>query len=151
THTLYMSSESRTNTATGLIEAPKGGADAPRYVSGNVLVGYRYVPTVGEGTAGDQQPRAGGASEEDGGGGRGGARGVQSSAPADVMNLTIQGLPLLKPPYGKVNAVNLDRGEIVWQTPHGETPDSVRNHPALKGMTIPRTGQGGTPGVLVTK
>ena len=62
-----------------------------------------------------------------------------------------QGLPLLKPPYGRLSAIDLDRGEILWQVAHGETPDSVRNHPALKGLTIPRTGQSGAVGALVTK
>ena len=38
-----------------------------------------------------------------------------------------------------------------WQVPHGDTPDIVRNHPKLKGLTIPKTGQGGSVGVLVTK
>ncbi|MEQ1691196.1 MAG: PQQ-binding-like beta-propeller repeat protein [Gemmatimonas sp.] len=65
--------------------------------------------------------------------------------------LAVQGLPLLKPPYGTISAINLDRGEIVWQVPHGETPDVVRNHEALKGLTIPRTGQAGSVGTLVTK
>jgi len=62
-------------------------------------------------------------------------------------------LPLLKPPYGTLAAVNLDRGEIVWQVPHGDTPDNVRNHPSLKGLNIPKTGQPGTGGVgsAVTK
>jgi quinoprotein glucose dehydrogenase len=35
--------------------------------------------------------------------------------------------------------------------PHGDTPDAVRNHPALKGMTIPKTGQGGMAGLIVTR
>lgn len=39
----------------------------------------------------------------------------------------------------------------MWQVAHGETPDSVRNHPALKGLTIPRTGQAGAVGALITK
>ena len=67
--------------------------------------------------------------------------------------LTVDGLPLLKPPYGTISAVNLDRGEILWQVPHGDTPDNVRNHPALRGKTIPKTGQAGTGGVglMVTK
>ena len=47
----------------------------------------------------------------------------------------------MKPPYGRISAISLDQGEIVWQVPHGETPDAIRNHPALKGLTIPRTGQ----------
>jgi quinoprotein glucose dehydrogenase len=68
-------------------------------------------------------------------------------------SLNLQGLPLTKPPYGRISAINMDKGEIVWQVPHGETPDVVRNHPALKGMTIPRTGQpcAGLVGMVVTK
>ena len=64
--------------------------------------------------------------------------------------LTVQGLPLFKPPYGTISAINLDKGEIAWKVPHGETPDNVRNNPALKGLTIPRTGRGGLVGVLTT-
>jgi quinoprotein glucose dehydrogenase len=66
--------------------------------------------------------------------------------------LSVQGLSIFKPPYGTISAINLDKGEIAWQVPHGETPDAVRNHEALKGMTIPRTGQPGfIVGTLVTK
>ena len=56
---------------------------------------------------------------------------------------SVQGLPLLKPPYGHISAINMDKGEIVWQVAHGETPDFIRNHPALKGLNIPNTGQPG--------
>jgi quinoprotein glucose dehydrogenase len=78
---------------------------------------------------------------------RGGGNGGSGFVP-----LSVDGLPLIKPPYGTISAINLDRGEIVWQTPHGDTPDSVRNHPALKGMDIPRTGQTTyNVGTLVTK
>ncbi len=55
--------------------------------------------------------------------------------------LNVRGLPLVKPPYGRLSAIDLDRGEILWQTPHGDTPDRVRNHPALEGLEIPRTGE----------
>ena len=66
--------------------------------------------------------------------------------------MNVDGLPLLKPPYGTITAINLDRGEIAWQIAHGETPDVVRNHPALKGLNIPRTGQETyNIGTLVTK
>ena len=66
--------------------------------------------------------------------------------------LMVQGLPLVKPPWGRISAMDLGQGEIVWQVAHGETPDAVRNHPALKGMTIPRTGRSnGRIGTLVTK
>jgi quinoprotein glucose dehydrogenase len=65
--------------------------------------------------------------------------------------LQVQGLPIVKPPYGVVSALNLDRGELVWQVPHGDTPDNIRNHPALKGLTIPKTGQQGSVGLMVTR
>jgi quinoprotein glucose dehydrogenase len=79
-------------------------------------------------------PQPGGA-----GGGRGGA-------------LSVQGLSIFKPPYGTISAIHLDKGEIAWQVPHGETPDVVRNSEVLKGLNIPRTGQPGfLVGTLVTK
>jgi quinoprotein glucose dehydrogenase len=66
--------------------------------------------------------------------------------------LSVQGLSIFKPPYGTITAINLDKGDIAWQVPHGETPDAVRNSEALKGLNIPRTGQAGfTVGTLVTK
>ena len=68
-----------------------------------------------------------------------------------LTGLSVQGLPLFKPPYGTISAIQMDRGEILWQVPHGDTPDAVRNSDALKGMTIPRTGQPGSVGTLVTK
>ena len=75
-----------------------------------------------------------------------------ANAPAQV-GLTVQGLPIVKPPYGLLAAIDLDRGRLLWQTPHGDTPDNIRNHPLLRGMNIPKTGQTGTAGVglLVTK
>ena len=66
----------------------------------------------------------------------------------------VQGLPLLKPPYRRITAIDLNNGEIVWQEPLGEGP---RHHPAIKHLNLGRLG---TPpqrgivaegGVLVTK
>jgi quinoprotein glucose dehydrogenase len=77
-----------------------------------------------------------------------------SAAPAPATpGLSVQGLPIMKPPYGTISAINLDRGEIMWQVPAGDTPDYVRNHPALKGMNIPTTGQPGVSsvGLISTK
>ena len=65
---------------------------------------------------------AAGAAEGGGGGGE------------DGPNLTVQGLPLVKPPYGRITAIDLNKGDIVWQIAHGETPDNIRNHPALQGV-----------------
>ena len=75
------------------------------------------------------------------------ARGGDEGGPG----LNVNGLPLLKPPYGRITAYDMDKGEIAWQVAHGETPDNIRNNPALKGLTIPRTGQPGIIGVLTTK
>ena len=63
----------------------------------------------------------------------------------------MQGLSLLKPPYGVLSAINLDKGDLMWQVPHGDTPDAVRNNPALRGLNIPKTGQGVSVGLMVTK
>jgi quinoprotein glucose dehydrogenase len=65
--------------------------------------------------------------------------------------LTVKGLPLLKPPYSQISAIDLKTGTILWHVPHGDTPDNVRNNPALKGVNIPRTGHGGAAITLVTK
>jgi quinoprotein glucose dehydrogenase len=65
--------------------------------------------------------------------------------------LIVQGLPIVKPPYGVLAAIDLDRGVIKWRVPHGDTPDVVRNHPLLKGLTIPKTGQNGSVGLVITK
>jgi quinoprotein glucose dehydrogenase len=75
------------------------------------------------------------------GGGRGGGRG----------GLNVQGLPLLKPPYARITAIDLKTGDIAWQIPHGETADEIRTHPALQGMDLPRLGRPGRIGTLVTK
>ena len=81
--------------------------------------------------------RAPGAAGGGGGaGGEGGGLGVE-----------IQGIPIYKPPYGRLSAIDLDKGEILWQVANGETPDNIRNNPLLKGLNIPRTGrQGRGPG-----
>jgi quinoprotein glucose dehydrogenase len=63
----------------------------------------------------------------------------------------LDGLPIVKPPYGVMAAIDLNNGTLKFQVPHGETPDNVRNHAALKGLNIPKTGQGGSVGVMVTK
>jgi len=110
------------------------------YVQGSALSGPRL--TAGAGSAA--------------GGGNRIVAGVSAPAPAAVPEgggggLSVQGLPLAKPPYGQITAIDLNKGEIVWEVPHGETPDNVRNHPALKGLNIPRTGRSGHVATLVTK
>jgi quinoprotein glucose dehydrogenase len=62
-----------------------------------------------------------------------------------------QGLPLFKPPYGSIVAIDLNTGDHLWRVPDGDTPASVKNHPALKGVTLPVTGKQTHANVLVTK
>lgn len=62
-----------------------------------------------------------------------------------------EGLPLMKPPYSRITAIDMHTGNHAWMVPSGDTPEFVRNHPALKGIAVPRTGSGNRSGVLVTK
>lgn len=60
-------------------------------------------------------------------------------------------LPMLKPPYGHVSAINLQTGAIAWRVPFGDNPD-LRAHPALAGVTLPeKLGAPGAAGVLATR
>lgn len=83
---------------------------------------------------------------EDEGTSRGGARSGRRA-----LNEGLDGLSIVKPPYGVLAAIDMNTGKMLFQVPHGDTPDTVRNNPLLKGMDIPKTGQSGSVGVLVTK
>ncbi|MEZ5758210.1 MAG: PQQ-binding-like beta-propeller repeat protein [Emcibacteraceae bacterium] len=76
---------------------------------------------------------------------------VYDGPPVKVPTLNVEGLSILKPPYGIIAAFDMTKGEIIWRIAHGETLDNVRNHPKLQGMDIPRTGQPGSVGMMVTK
>jgi len=100
----------------------------------------------------------GGGGDDGGGGGRGGrgaaGRGAAPDATparAALPPMTVFGLPLIKPPYGRVTAINMSTGDHVWMQPIGDTPDNIKNHERLKGVTIPRTGRGGRLGIMLTK
>jgi len=51
--------------------------------------------------------------------------------------MTLRGIPLNKPPYAVLTAINLTTGEIAWKVPLGEGSPSLRNNPLLKGVTLP--------------
>ncbi len=78
-------------------------------------------------------------------------RGRPTGVNAALAALSVSGLPLVKPPWGRITAIDLNVGEILWQVAHGETADRVRDHPALEDFDIPRTGRVGRVGTLVTK
>jgi len=153
-HTIFAQANNAGLTSGSLVTPPEGFSDI-RYVAG--VAGRPFQEVIGPGDccaadspraeaqynaqrAAAAAPARGGAAAPAAAGGGGGG-------------LAVEGLPLVKPPYGTLTAVNLDRGEIMWQVPHGDTPDNVRNHPALKGLNIPKTGQVGTGGIgsAVTK
>jgi quinoprotein glucose dehydrogenase len=107
-----------------------------------------------------QRREAPAAAPAGGQGGRGGQGGAAAAAAAPAFPGSngraalvkgLDGLSILKPPYGVMAAIDLKDGTLKWQVAHGDTPDNVRNSPALKGMDIPKTGQTGSVGVLVTK
>jgi glucose dehydrogenase len=52
-----------------------------------------------------------------------------------------QGLPIYQPPYSKIVAIDMNTGEHLWWVPNGDTPDRIRNHPALRGIDLPNTGR----------
>jgi quinoprotein glucose dehydrogenase len=62
-----------------------------------------------------------------------------------------QGLPMVKPPWGRITAIDLNRGEIKWMVANGDAPEWIKNHPALKGVDLSKTGRYEHVGVLVTK
>lgn len=130
THIAYVFSQTNIS-ALGLVPPPSPDVSTMAYISGTALTGARL--TGGSGSANAAPP------------GRGG--GGEAAGPS----LLVQGLPLVKPPYGRITAIDLNKGEILWQIAHGDTPDNIRNSPALKGVTIPRTGRTGIIGTLVTK
>ena len=63
----------------------------------------------------------------------------------------IQGIPIVKPPWGRITAIDMNTGDHVWQVANADTPESITNHPALEGVTIPRTGIATRSGLLLTK
>jgi quinoprotein glucose dehydrogenase len=164
THIVYAHASNHSVAPIGLIEPPAGFSDI-RYVAGTAGQPFVEREGPGFGSAADAVQRSGrgapGAAAEGGRGARGAApaaaapaapaAGTPPAPPQGGGGLVVQGLPLLKPPYGLLNAIDLDKGELKWQVPHGDTPDAVRNSPVLAGKTIPKTGQPGSVGLVVTK
>jgi quinoprotein glucose dehydrogenase len=158
----------------GLIAPPKEFSDLD-YVMGTAGQTFRPIEGGGVGTSADSpQPQrgaapappptpppastagavggaGGGAGAAAGRGGAGGGRAGGGGAEGGGFGATVQGLNIVKPPYGVMVGINLDKGELMWSVPHGDTPDAVRNHPALRGVNVPKTGQQGNVGVVVTK
>ena len=137
THTVYASACDACLTRLGLVPPPSKDISDMNYVHGFAGQPFRISRGPGENAGADAAPPP--AERPAAGGG----------FSAFVFN--VQGLPVIRPPYGTISAISLDKGTIVWQVAHGETPDVVRNHPLLKDLKIPRTGQADSVGTLVTR
>ncbi len=124
------------------LRTPPPGFSDIHYVAGRNDQPFRVAEGPGFGSAADApQPTRPPAGRGGPAAGRGGG----------VGGLNVDGLPIVKPPYGVISAINLDKGDLQWQVPYGDTPDNVRNNPALKGINIGNTGMNGSVGLLVTK
>jgi glucose dehydrogenase len=146
THIMYVYSR-RSPGVLGLVKPDDPKQNDNAYIQGSALTGARAANPMGAAPRPPVVITRG--AQESGGEGRGGGAGGGGGEGGP--GITVQGLPIVKPPYGSISAISLDKGEILWQIPHGDTPDNVRNHAALKGVDIPRTGQAGIIGTLVTK
>jgi quinoprotein glucose dehydrogenase len=122
------------------LRKPPAGFSDITYVSGREGTEFREALGPGFGTAADSPLAT-----------RPQAPPPPPAPAAQVPQLNVEGLPLVKPPYGVLSAINLEHGDLMWQVPHGDTPDNIRNHPKLQGMNIGKTGQGGSVGLMVTK
>jgi quinoprotein glucose dehydrogenase len=146
THIVYAQANTSSFSPESVAPPPEGFSDIP-YQAGIVGEPFRERVAAGTGTYADvQRPRETPAPA---------TPQPAPAAPAQpggfVGRGTVEGLSVMKPPYGVLAAIHLDRGELLWQVPHGDTPDNVRNHPKLKGLTIPKTGQTGSVGLMITK
>jgi quinoprotein glucose dehydrogenase len=167
THIFYAQAANAQIVPLSLIEPPEGFSDI-KYVLGTAGQPFRVSEGPGFGSAADypqtQRGRGAAAATAATAAGRGSNRGAAApaapaAAPAPAaaaaegagVRTTVQGLSILKPPYGVLSAINLDKGDLMWKVPHGDTPDAVRNNPALRGLNIPKTGQGVSVGLMVTK
>ena len=115
-----------------------------------------YVPSVTNISNNTLQPGADRSDMNFIGGGGGGGRGAAMpplgpGASRGPWGMGPQGLPLVKPPYGRITAYNMNTGDIVWQVANGDTYEWIKTHPALKGLTIPKTGRADEGGLVVTK
>jgi len=95
---------------------------------------------------------AGGGRGFGGPGGPGGGRGAGGFG-GGRGGTSVEGIPIIKPPYDRITAYDMNKGEIIWQKAHSSTPDEIKNSPALKSLDLPRLGQPGRTfiGVLTTK
>ena len=143
TNRLYIHSHTAVF-AVGIVPADPEVSDMG-FVSGLARAGGPPAAPAGEGADAGDPGRGGRGRGAGAAGAGGGGRGRAVT--------TVQGLPLIKPPYDRITAYDMNSGDLLWQKTHGTTADEIRNHPALKGLDVTRLGHYGRIfiGVLATK
>lgn len=116
------------------------GGTSWRGAAVDLETGWIYIPSI-------MQPSI--FTLEEGGGAESDFRYVGRSTVdgVDGENFSAASIPLFKPPYSRITAIDLNRGDIVWQTANGEGP---RNHPLLRNLDLPRLGSGAPTGIFIT-
>lgn len=116
-----------------------GGANIPGGAAVDPETGIMYVATVRGYSVYSMEP----------GVNQGSNAGYVSKGGSGVR---VQGLPILKPPWTSIVATDMNTGENLWRIPNGDTPEDIKNHPALKLVDIPTTGnENAHATVLITK
>lgn len=125
----------------GTIQLPGAGGGA-NWMGGSIdpETGMLYVPSTTNPYISALQP--GGSRSE-----------MPYIAAGGLGGVNVMGVPLIKGPYGRITAINLNTGEHAWMVPNGRTPDNIVNNPALKAANIDASNWGGSQRspILVTK
>ena len=125
-----------------------GGTNATGGASLDPESGILYVASVKQCTTHLLVP---GSERDDGSMGRRIGRTISDWVRGTGALPTIEGIPILKPPYGRITAIDMNTGETLWWIPNGDTPDRIKTHPQLQGIDLPRTGQMAHAHPLVTR
>jgi quinoprotein glucose dehydrogenase len=130
----------------------RGGAAAGGGAPQDAFVTAPITAAANAAADGDQPPAAAGRGARGGGAAPAGGGGGGAAAGEGGGGLSVQGLPLNKPPYGRITALDMNKGTLVWQIPHGDTADNIKATFQRLGINYPaRTGRQGRIGVLTTK
>lgn len=124
---------------TFVVPGANGGANIPGGSSIDPETGMLYVATERGHSVISMVP----------GSSKGSNAGYISLGPSGIRGP--QGLELLKPPYGSIVAIDLNTGKHAWRIPNGDTPASLKNHPAVQGVDLPKTGKRSHATILTTK
>ena len=158
---IFYTQANMSNVTAGKYEEEEFNQVSPEHQSAMSSSGrlprWEAEPNYGTRGAGPGRGAAPAAGAPAAGAGRGAGRGAApAAAPGGgggrgSLTAGLDGLPIVKPPYGVIAAIDVNQGKLLYQVAHGDTPDAIRNNPRLQGVNVPKTGQGGSVGIMVTK